>query len=74
MLDVLELLVDQFYLFRRQDFLITKFASYICLTASIYHTSDIDEGSLEELGGSSNRATDRVREPCLPERIEDMFG
>lgn len=63
----------RFYLFRRQDFLVTKFISHVCLTASIHHTSDIDESSLEELGGSSDRATDRVREPCQSERI-DVFG
>lgn len=63
----------QFYLFRRQDVLITKFTSHICPITRIYHTSDIDEGSLEEFGGSGGRATDCIRKPCQPEWI-NVFG
>lgn len=62
------------HLIGRQDVLVTKVSGDVCLSAGIHHTSNVDESSLEELGWSGGRATDRVRKSCQPKWINLVFG
>lgn len=51
-----------FYLFVRQDLLVTKFTGHIRFSAGVHHTSNIDESPLEKFGRSGSCATDGIRE------------